>query len=60
MPEGGDKGVRRGEERSGLPFGSQELGSSHYDTGGHNPTSLHEDVGSIPGLAHWVKDPVLP
>ena len=30
--------------------------SSHWDALEMNSTSIHEDVGSIPGLTRWVKD----
>ena len=31
-------------------------GSSHRGSAVMSPTSIHEDVGSVPGLTQWVKD----
>ena len=34
--------------------------SSHCGSDVRNPTSIHEDVGLIPGSVQWLKDLMLP
>ena len=43
-----------------LPPNSDEHGVPIVAQWVKNPTSIHEDVGLIPGLTQWVKDPVFP
>ena len=37
-----------------------DMRSFHCDATEINPTSIDEDMGLIPDLVHWVRDPALP
>ena len=39
------------KQKTGVPIVAQRL---------TNPTRIHEDSGSIPGLTQWIKDLTLP
>ena len=47
-------------EKDGVGMEDHLEGSSHHGTAEMNPTSIHVDVGSVPGLDHWVGDQTLP
>ena len=44
-------GILTQKLKEGVPIVAQQA---------KNPTGIHEDVSSIPSLAQWVKDLVLP
>ena len=58
LGEAGAEGVMDAEADS-LKTGNGGHRNSHRGSAETNPTRIHEDVGSICGLAHWIRDPVV-
>ena len=55
---GGQNGNREQDKKESIK--KKKKGSSRCGAMETNPTSNHEDTGSIPGLHPWVKDLALP
>ena len=52
--------IRVKSENAGALRKNSGQRSSHHGSVVMDPTSIHEDAGSIPGLTQWAKDPVWP